>query len=304
MENSDSSSLVDMDKFTFSQFKDTMDPYFKEFEKDKAQERQQIDLRLNEIRAKISEFDFPREGNASAIDDVSYAMFAQFKEFLSGRVEKLHQQIHESSETNARLAHDYFRVSQESSQILHQRVSEYEFQKAVEAREHEAWELQFDQNIADLRISLLYKDNPGINQFTEPHPDTKELTCWADVRDDLLVLKFLPSTRRYVLELLGISISDVESTFEDRYQLHPSVLQNSSREIPSEIMRAIDVRSNINYLQHPFWTENVGLRDEIDFECSKVIDGWLNASEDRPYLVEETKQKVDDITQLFCKMFG
>lgn len=287
-----------MDKSTFLQFKEAMDRHFEQFEQDTAQERERIDHQLDEIRATTSGFDVAREQNPDVVDDVSYARFAQFKEFMSGKVEQLHQQIHESSERNTRLVQAYYLVSQEHSQILHQRVSEYESQKAEEA----AWEAEVQERILDARIGEL----PELHQFSDARSDRSDdlRCCYGNVKTDLEVLEALATTRQYILDGLGISLSDVESTFEDRYKLHPSVLKNSSRVVPKEVKRLINLRSNVTYLQHPYWTEHVELRDEIESECSKLIDRWLYPAEDQTYSTEETEQAVDDLYQLYFKMLS
>lgn len=88
MENNSSLSPINMDKSTFLRFKEATDQYFEEFEQHTAQDRHRIDGQLDEIRAKISASNFAKKKNPDVVDDVSYAIFAQFKEFMSGKVEQ------------------------------------------------------------------------------------------------------------------------------------------------------------------------------------------------------------------------
>jgi ribosomal protein L31 len=170
----------------------------------------------------------------------------------------LQSQIRQSFETNTRLAQAYSQVSQEYSQPLNQKVSEYETQEAEDIWERAVWEVFSKEHCVDRRIIRLFQHLPEMEQFLpDQYEIIKESRCFSDVKTDLEVLKALPSTRRYILEGLGTSISNLESTFEARYKLHPSVFQNSSLIISKEMRSAIDLRADLTYRQHPYWTENV-----------------------------------------------
>lgn len=241
--------------------------------------------------------------NPSCPVDMDETTFVGFKEAMNGHFEQLYQQIRELSQLNNNLSQSHARLSEEYCQLSQkyrqqsEKVSEYESRQAQEAQQRDAVTYLVRESQVASRIERLFKDHPRIKKQACDDGPPDRSSCSADVQYYLALLESLKTTTRHHkrLEELGGSIAQLEKDFIDRYKLHPSVFKNGPYSIPSRLGSAIDMRADVTSFKRSDWLDRVEEREQLDRECTKIIDSWVNQTEEHPYADKENTQMIDDL---------